>query len=224
MKKSNKQLIIFDMDGTLYDFKEGSFSQSGLRKKVLENAKLYIAESLNKSKLEAEKILEYIGAKYGEDISVALEKEFGIDRGAYFNVVWNIPARGIVKKNPRLREFLLELGVKYDYALVSDAPLIWVNNVLEELDIKDIFENKIYSGEGNIRKGFGNSFQFVASQLMVELKNCIVIGDQEDTDIVQAKKNGMTAVLITNQKKPTEADYVIKDVFELRDIFKLLTN
>lgn len=37
----NKQLIIFDMDGTLYNFKEGSFSQSGLRKKVLENANIY---------------------------------------------------------------------------------------------------------------------------------------------------------------------------------------
>lgn len=212
------------MDGTLYNFKEGSFNQSRLRKKVLENAKLYIAKSLNKSNTEAENILKYIEEKYGEDISVALEKEFGIDRNTYFNVVWNVPAKGIVEKNSRLRKFLLELGMEYGYALVTDAPIVWVNNVLEALGIRDVFEGRIYSGEGSIRKGFGDSFQFVASELMFELENCIVVGDQEDTDIVQAKKNGMIAVLVANQAKPTEADYVIRDVFELREILKLRTN
>lgn len=101
---------------------------------------IYIAKNLNKSNSEAANILEYIKEKYGEDISVALEKEFGIDRNTYFNVVWNVPAKGIVEKNSRLRKFLLELGIKYSYALVTDAPVVRVNNVLEELSIGDVFE------------------------------------------------------------------------------------
>jgi len=221
MKQDKKKLLIFDMDGTLYTFKEGSFSKSVLRKKVLENASHYIAKKLNKSKSETRDILEYIEVKYGEDISLALEKEYGINKNDYFNVVWNISAKGIVKRKPRLREFLLKIREKYSYALVSDAPIIWMMNVLKELDVEDIFKNKIYSGEGRLRKVFGNSLQFVASELMFKPENCIVVGDQENTDIVQAKNNGMLAVLISEHEKITEADYVIKDIFGLRDILKL---
>lgn len=221
MEKNNGRLIMFDMDGTLYNFKEGSFNKSELRKKILNNAKLYIAKSLNKSKKEAKNILEYIEKKYGEDISIALEKEFGIDKNNYFNIVWNIPTKGIVAKNSRLRKFLLELKMKYRCAIVSDAPIVWINNVLKELNIKDVFKNTVYPGEGKIRKKFGNSFQFVANELMFNPKNCIVVGDQENTDIVQAKKNGMTAILISDRKKPTKADYIINDIFELKNFLKL---
>ncbi len=221
MEKNNRRLIIFDMDGTLYNFKEGSFKKSKLRKKVLNNAKLYIAKNLDKSKKEAKSILEYIEKKYGEDISIALEKEFGIDKNNYFNIVWNIPAEGIVAKNLRLRKFLLELGVRYSYAIVSDAPIVWINNVLKELKIKDIFKNNIYSGDGKIRKKFGNSFKFVANELKFNPENCIVVGDQEDTDIIQAKKNGMTAVLIADRVKSTKADYIINNIFELKNFLKL---
>ncbi len=221
MEKNNRRLIIFDMDGTLYSFKEGSFNKSGLRKKILNNAKLYITKNLYKSKEEAKVILEYIEKKYGEDISIALEKEFGIDKNNYFNIVWNIPAKGIVAKNSRLRKFLLGLKTKYSCAIVSDAPIIWINNVLKELNIKDIFKDNIYSGEGKIRKKFGNSFQFVASELKFNPKNCIVVGDQEDTDVIQAKKNGMTAVLVSDKKRLTKADYIINNIFELKNILKL---
>lgn len=41
-----RKIIIFDLDGTLYDFKEGSFRQSDVYKKVIENTENYIAKKL----------------------------------------------------------------------------------------------------------------------------------------------------------------------------------
>ena len=61
-QSSGRPTIIFDLDGTLYKFKEGSFSKSGLQQKVLENARLYVAEKCNISKEQAEeKIKNIIG-------------------------------------------------------------------------------------------------------------------------------------------------------------------
>lgn len=126
-----------------------------------------------------------------------------------------------MENNANLRFFLLNLRHKYDYALVSDAPVIWINNVLKELDIADLFKNKVFSGEGNLRKGFKNSFQFVADKLSIKPEDCIVIGDQEDTDIIPAKKNNMVAFLVGENKKNTKADSVIRDIFELKKVLKL---
>ena len=221
MKNKNiryKKLIIFDMDGTLYSFKEGSFAKSKLKKEILKNALIYIKEHLSKSNTEAIYIMKQINKKYGENISLALEKEYGIDRYDYFNKVWNISAKKFINKNSSLRDLLLKINGNYDYILVSDAPRIWVNNVLEELEIYDLFEGKIYSGEGNQRKSFGNFFQYVADKLGYDAINCIVIGDQENTDIIPAKKNGMNAILIMDRAKFTQADFVLNNILDLKNI------
>jgi FMN phosphatase YigB (HAD superfamily) len=53
-----KKIIIFDMDGTLYNFKEGSFKDSAFRKKVLSNVKEFIKDRLQKNEEEAILLLQ----------------------------------------------------------------------------------------------------------------------------------------------------------------------
>jgi putative hydrolase of the HAD superfamily len=217
-RSKKKKLLIFDMDGTLYNFKEGSFRKSGLRKKVLKNAELFIAKKLSKSRAEAKIILNGIEKKYGEDISIAIEKEYGVNRYEYFDTVWDIPARKFIEKNTKLKSFLLDIAKAYDYVLVSDAPKVWIKNVLDELKISDLFEGKIYSGERKKRKGFGNIFEYLAKRLKYKPENCVVIGDQENTDIIPAKKCGMNAVLIGKQTRNTKADYTISNILGFKKI------
>lgn len=210
-----KPLLIFDLDGTLYELRGGSYSKSPLRKCVLRNAEKLIAARLSKSASEARQILREIQKKYGEQISIGLEKEFGIDRYDYFNTVWDIPARGIVKRFPQLAEMLEALRKEYRFALVSDAPRVWINNVLAELDIQSFFRRSIFSGEGNMRKGFGNAFRKVAKALKANPKDCISVGDQEETDILPAKALGMLSVLIHCNKRSRIADKTIPSIGEL---------
>ena len=210
-----KQLIIFDMDGTLYELRGGSYRKSPLRRSVLNNAQKYIAIKLSQSTSSAQRILKNIQKRYGEQISIGLEKEFKIDRHDYFNTVWDIPARGIVKKARNSRKTLLALREKYKLALVSDAPRAWINNVLRELLIQDIFRNNIFSGEGTRRKGFGNAFSSIARSLKTRPYNCIAVGDQESTDIIPAKKLSMYTVFIHPKKRSRIADVTIRSLGQL---------
>lgn len=213
--KLQKKLIIFDLDGTLYELRGGSYRKSPLRQSVLKNAQKYVEAKLSRDAREARHILKNIQKQYGEQISIGLEKEFGIDRYDYFNTVWDIPARTIVKKTANLRKTLLTLKKEYKLALASDAPRAWINNVLKELRIQDIFRNNIFSGEGNRRKGFGNTFPKIMRSLKTRPDNCISVGDQEQTDIIPAKKLGMYAVFVHRTKHSPLADSCIKSIREL---------
>jgi len=132
------------------------------------------------------------------------EKEYGIDRYKYFTTVWNIPAKTIVKKNSGLRKMLLVLKKKYRITLVSDAPKIWINNVLQELKVIDLFKRNIFTGEGNTRKGFGNAYNKVMKFYKLKAADCIAVGDQEKTDIIPAKKIGMLTVYISSSNKDSK--------------------
>lgn len=209
------KIIIFDLDGTLYELEGGSFPQSKLKKKIAEQAKSFVISKLSKNQVEAEAVLKNIQTQYGDDISLGLEKEFSLDRYEYFNFVWNIPALGIVKKSQKLRDILNNLSQDYRLVLVSDAPQIWIDNVLRELNIKEMFIGYIFSGEGTFRKDFNNAFDNILTQLKVHSDNCISIGDQEETDIIPAKKLGMKTIFVNPARCSTQADISIKSINDL---------
>jgi FMN phosphatase YigB (HAD superfamily) len=217
----NRKMIIFDLDGTLYSFKGGSFKQSGVYKKVLLNTEKYIADKLQKNKIEARSILKEILTEYGEKISIGLEEKFKIDRYDYFNTAWDIEAKRYIKHDPRLRRILVKLKKDFDLIVISDAPIIWIKRVLRELKSENLFK-KIFSGEGNIRKEFGNAFEEIVKVLKIEPQFCIVFGDQEETDIIPAKKVGMRTVLVNKKTKSSIADYTIKSIQEIEKAIKYL--
>lgn len=221
---NRKKLIIFDLDGTLYKLNGGSFKKSGIYKKVLEKTETYIVGKLNKTKKEAKLILKTILKEYGESISIGLEEKFKIDRYVYFNMTWNIPAKKYIKINSALRSQLIGIKNNFDLALISDAPRIWINNVLKELKIEDIFTDNIFSGEGDTRKEFGNAFSRIIETLNIKPEYCIAVGDQEGTDIIPAKKIGIKTILINRQAESDVADYTIKDISELKNILNIINS
>lgn len=216
-----EKLIIFDLDGTLYSFEKGSFAKSNLKKVIYSNAKEFIKNRLGKNDEDAKKILITINEKFGEDLSVALEKMFSIDRFEYFNNVWNINPKGIVIPNPILKKLLGQL-IKNDFrlAVVSDAPRIWISNVLRYLDIFDILEKSIFSGESDYRKSNGNAFTEVLKTLKYKPTQTIVVGDQEKTDIIPAKELGATTIYINTKNVSKFADYNIKSINEIEQLLK----
>lgn len=218
-----KKYIIFDLDGTLYQFKGGSFNRSTLKKKIIKNARKFIADQLQINNLKAGLILKNIMRTYKEEISLGLEKKYGLNRFKYFNTVWNIPAENIVEYNYQTRALLNLLQKKNILLLISDAPKIWIQNVIKVLKIENIFKDKIFSGESDIRKGFKNAFETIIKKMKTAPNNCIVIGDQEDTDIRPAKKIGMTTIFVNKHKVSKIADYNISE-FKKDTILPILTD
>lgn len=215
------KLVIFDMDGTLYNFKHGSFWKSDLKRIILLGVIGFIKSKLNKTDREAKNILQEIRLEYGEHISVGLEKKYGVNRIEYFKNVWNLKPKDLVKPAPELRSFLSRLIDRgYYIVLVSDAPRVWITNVLRYLEIDDLFDGKIFSGESDNRKAFANKINNLMKILNYQPKDCIVVGDQEKTDIIPAKKSGATAVFVNSQKESKFADYSIKSVLDLESVLK----
>ncbi len=207
--------IIFDLDGTLYKMRGGSYSQSPLKRYVLRNAVSYIANRLVKTKAEATSILQKILKKYNEEISLGIEKELGLNRDDYFQTVWNIPAHLVVYKERNLRRNLLGLKKDYRLIIVSDAPFVWTKNVLVELGVYDIFRNNIFSGESNNRKGLQTAFPYLIKFLKLKPRECVSVGDQEHSDIIPAKKLGLKTIFVSQSKKSDVANFSVKSISEL---------
>ena len=221
-ENEKNKLIIFDLDGTLYKLKGGSFANSKLYKKILQNAVEYIQKNLNISRREAQKTLIKIKNKHGENISVALESEFGLDRYNYFKEVWNIDPEKYIEKYANLEDVLTKLSKEYKFILMSDAPKVWIENVLKELNVKDFFEDNILSGEGKKRKIYGNRFDGLLSKNNLDPKNVLVVGDQENTDIIPANKFGFKTIYINRKWNSQYADINLKDINDLESAITFL--
>lgn len=221
--KKNK-LIIFDLDGTLYRMKGGSFPNSKLRQKVLKNAIIYIKKKLKIRKSEAENILKKIASEYGENISIALEKKYGLDRYDYFNYVWNINPESYIKKSQNIENILIRLNKDYEFLLMSDSPKIWITNTLKALGIETFFKGKILSGEGDKRKIFCNRYGDILNKYKIIPSDVIVVGDQENTDIAPAKKIGLKTIFVNQSKKSKFADINIGNINNLESAIGFLYN
>ncbi|MEA3323092.1 MAG: HAD family hydrolase [Patescibacteria group bacterium] len=218
--RKNK-LIIFDLDGTLYKFRGGSFINSGLQKIVLQNASQYIQIKLHKTEKDASVLLKNIQKLYGENISIALEKKYNCSRREYFDFVWNIDAKGLIVGSSKMKNVLNRLSKKYQLLLISDAAFVWIENALKELELESFFEGKILSGDGNKRKIFENRFVDIPKQYNVLPENIISIGDQEKTDILPAKKIGFKTIYVKGVKESSVADENIDAVEECEKIIDL---
>lgn len=214
------RLLIFDVDGTLYQLPGGSFHASPLRQRIERNALRFIAKRLSLSPKQSRLLLQNIRREYGEDISVALKQKYYISFSTYFTNVWNVSTKSVVYHNPVLRPMLARLGSEYRLIVISDAPRIWINKVLDVLDVTSLFQNNIFSGDGEIRKGQKNTFTSIAKKLGYRPSACVVVGDQVQSDIKPAHRSGMKSVFVHPHKRSLYSTFNISSILDLESILR----
>jgi len=204
--------IIFDMDGTLYQFRGGgtSFFETGVFEEVKRSGIRFLIEKLRVSKRDAEAIWLRIKKEFDNDISIGVETEFGINRYEYFDTVWNIDASKYVEENAALRPVLNNLAAKK--VLLTNAPRVWAKAVLKQINVLDIFDN-LFFGEGDIRKPGQGAYLQIAKSLGVEPSEMLMVGNDEDEDLRTASKLGIKTILIG--KDSEVADLCIASIMEL---------
>lgn len=200
------------MDGTLYRFDKGqgrSFTASRLYTDLRSNAYAFFMDRRGLSKDRAVTEYERIKEKYDGEVSLGVEQEYGIDRYDYFANTWNLNPERYIEKDTDLPEMLGQMKGKV--ALLTAAPRVWATNVLAYLGVADMFENRVYTGEPDVRKPNPLVFQKIADNFAVSPSNVFSIGDQEYSDIIPARNIGMKTVLIGSSQN-TAADYQATDV------------
>jgi len=199
----NPEILIFDMDGTLYqlDGEGGTFKNSTLFKMVILNSVNFVISKERCGRPVAEKLIEE-GLEDTIGISNFLSRRYGITRSSYFDVAWNIDPKAVIKnfEVPKLIIQKLKLNGKRKFLLTA-APRVWMENVVRELNANQIFERK-YNGEM-----FGPKteiFESLAKEF--DPKTILSIGDQFETDLRPAIELGMS---IFQVKDPNDLQKLI---------------
>jgi FMN phosphatase YigB (HAD superfamily) len=210
-------LIIFDLDGTLYSFDNGNsanFRSSKFYSAIKTKIYSFLSDRLKIDDKRARELYEEVKKEFNGEVSLGLEKKFGIDRYEYFNNTWNLSPSDFIEKN-NLEPLIGSLGC--EIAILTSAPRVWASAALDYLNLSK-YKCNLFSGEPDLRKPDPRAFQIICDGLGYEIENSISIGDQVHSDIVPAKSLGMKTILI--REKSEEADYCISSINELSEIIE----
>ena len=207
MKKA--EAVIFDMDGTLYNFPdELSFSQSPFGAQVRQNVQQFIGREFKLDDIQSVERYDVLSKRYDGEMSMGLEREFGIDRMRFFAETWNIEPSKFIDPVPGVRQAIESIDAKP--ILLSAAPRVWTDRALGFMALADVFEDRIFTGEPDIRKPNPAIFTKILDTYGLNADRVVSIGDQEYSDIAPAKRLGMIAVKIGITE--TMADFAARDV------------
>jgi FMN phosphatase YigB (HAD superfamily) len=211
------EAVIFDLDGTLYPFPDGgTFTQIPFGQTISRNVTDFIQREFDLTREQAERRREELHEQFNGEMSLGLESAFGIDRMRFFAETWDLQPEEFVLVPDGIRRKLGELSVPL--VLLSAAPRVWVDRVLAHMQIAEVFEGRVITGEPDIRKPSEKVFRLAAEMANVPVETIVSIGDQEYTDIIPAKSIGMMALRIGSNE--TSADAWAPDICTAIDIAK----
>ena len=122
---------------------------------------------------------------------------------------------------PNAIDVLTYLKNKYLLHLITNgfAEVQWIK--LEQSGLRPFFEHIIISEEVGTQKPDEAIFRIAMNKANTQPSECIMIGDNYNTDIIGAKRAGMDQVHFnpSNNQKREPATFEISELIELKDIF-----
>ncbi|MDD4983393.1 MAG: HAD family hydrolase [Candidatus ainarchaeum sp.] len=212
--------FIFDMDGTLYNFKDaipGKFYDTGFYSDLKKNIYSYLGEKMGFNRERIDKELAVAVRDFNGEYSLYFEKVHGIDRYEYLSKVFSLDPEKHIVKTKGLPEFYAK--IKDRSLILTTAPKSWAKKVLTYLEIVDYVGDNLITGEPDIRKPNPLVFINALKMLKSEPENTYSIGDQEHSDIIPAKNIGIKTIIVGKSKS---ADYEVKDTKELMKLVEEL--
>lgn len=202
---SSVKAIIFDFDGTLYDF-------------TLIPIRLILREPYHMFRIRADRVIrkqlrgmdfgttKEFEAEYNKRMS-KLTHLAGEENFKWYQTYVEKTMTKVLEKSYKIRDGLkdfimklkkkgISMGVLSDYSFVEKRMLA----VGMDQELMSLF-TKIYSAqEFGCLKPAKRAFLEIASALSVAPEECLVIGDRDDTDGEGARNCGMKFIQITDKK------------------------
>jgi putative hydrolase of the HAD superfamily len=222
--------IIFDLDNTLVDFMTMKDRAIDAAVHAMVDSGLNMTQAQAKEKINA--IYKREGIEYQQVFDEFLKTEYGnidnkiISAGI---VAYRTAREAALKPYPKVFPTLVELikmGIKL--AIVSDAPSneAWLR--LSYLNFHHLFDVIITYDESREKKPSPAPFNLALSKLNLSARECLMIGDWADRDVVGAKAVGMKTVFArygdTFNTIHPGSDYDINSISELINIVRKENN
>ena len=215
--------ILFDLDGTLTDPKEGitkcvqyALAAMGIDEPDLEVLVPFIGPPLKESFMEFYGMSDEDGEK-----SVEKYRERFNDTGIYENIIYD----GI----PQMLKKLKESGKTL--AVASSKPTVYVERILEYFEIRQYFDVVVGSELDGRRTDKAEVVEEALKQLFGEgaadiedkKKRTAMVGDRK-FDVYGAKSEGVTSVAVAyghgpmDELKIAKPDFIVRTVAELENL------
>ncbi|MFQ6135970.1 MAG: TIGR02253 family HAD-type hydrolase [Candidatus Hydrothermarchaeales archaeon] len=221
--------IFFDIDDTLYDStKLATMARRNSIKAMIDAGLPEKDESKVFDTLEG--IIERFGPNYSRHYD-ELVKELGVNWDpkiiAAGVVAYEHTKMGYLKPFPRVVPTLLDLKKRYKLGVISNGLAIKQWEKLVGLGIHHLFDIVVTSEEQGFEKPDKEIFQHAIEKLGFKPKECVMVGDRIDTDILGASKAEMRTIWVKDQRSAREVpkenvkpDFVIEDLSELIEVLQ----
>jgi phosphoglycolate phosphatase/putative hydrolase of the HAD superfamily len=195
-RRTERILLIFDMDGTLYTNGEYLRSQTDLLVERL--AALKGKDPAGMGEEIACFREAWIRKNPEKRISLSLILEaFGVSMEE--NVRWReelYRPEACLGADPRLRETLLVLAGRCKLALLTNNPVSIAARTLRCLGVEDLFPVLVGLDTCMVSKPHRIPFRKVAEESGVDTEGCVSIGDRYEIDLALPLEMGMGGVLV----------------------------
>jgi len=212
-------LIIFDLDGTLYEFKKSNIAGEDSRSKFAQEIKRRGIDAISKKLLvpleNASKIWTEMSSRYSGQVSIGLERELAIPRSDYLSYAFGMKPADYICFDKKTRKIIK--GIEYKKCILSTAPRVWIDKVLDYMGLEKTFSN-IWSGDGDIRKPQEGAYRQVLEYFNIPVANTLMI-DDEAKNLEVAKNLGIATVLIGQDRK-SFIDYNLDSIVNMETILK----
>jgi len=212
-----KELIIFDLDGTLID------SAPDLAQSIN-----HMLSKLGKEGFAEDVIREWIGNGAQVLVKRALCGSKEYEDHPYFEkgleIFLNHYEKNLVVKTrlyPEVEETLHRIKEDSKIAIATNKPHPFVKPILESFGL-DIFDMVVGASDRVRKKPYGDMLLHICETLGIEPENTLMVGDSKN-DILAAKEAGIPSCLATYGYFDDEVfklypDYVIKSFDEVLKI------
>ena len=209
--------ILFDLDGTLTDPKEGitksiqyALNKMGIIENDLDKLTSFIGPPLLQSFVEFYSFSE-------DEASQALQ--FYRERFAVTGLFENEVYEGIEKLLKDLNK------LNYRLAVATSKPIVYAKQILDFFNLSKYFEVIVGSELDGTRSAKGDVIEEVLKQMKIEKKDqCVMIGDRKH-DLIGASENGIDSIGVTygygsqQELEDANATYIVHSVDSLSIIF-----
>jgi putative hydrolase of the HAD superfamily len=199
------EVIIFDLDNTLYPRDSGVMQEIGRRIHVWIRDRFYVTPE------EAAALRRQYLQNYGSTMN-GLIVEHDIDHQDFLDFVHDIPLEEYLAPDPALDAMLASIPLRK--VIYTNATTAHARRVLRTLDVERHFECVVGIDDMNLR----NKFNHDAYERMLEMigargPTCIMVEDSV-YNLSPAKALGLTTILVDGE--PSEyADIEVESVLEV---------
>ncbi|GIV66801.1 MAG: pyrimidine 5'-nucleotidase [Chloroflexota bacterium] len=205
------ELLIFDLDDTLYP------PESGLWHAIGERINLYIQNKLGLTLSEAITLRDQMYHQYGTTLR-GLQSHYSIPAEEYLAFVHNVPVNLFLKPDPVLRTILVNIPIRK--IIFTNGDRAHAHRVLSALQLEDCFDEVVDIQDIEpYCKPMPQSFQLALQKVGVEdISRCVLFEDSP-RNLSVARSLGMFTIHVGKNGVSSEAHLRISDIHELISLF-----